>query len=60
MYFLLKGILTQISLAGWLGFFLKTGIVMVVFNFMMVLVFGRTAIFKELLVMAKGLAAKQR
>lgn len=48
-----------VSIAGWLGVILKAGIVTVIFNGLMISVFFRTKIFKELLQSVKQLVSRK-
>lgn len=48
-----------VSIAGWLGVILKAGIVTVIFNGLMISVFFRTKIFKELLQSVKKLVSRK-
>ena len=48
-----------VSIAGWLGVILKAGIVTVIFNGLMISVFFRTKIFKELLQSVNQLVSRK-
>lgn len=48
-----------VTISGWLGVIIKTLIVTVVFNFIMIIVFYRTKMFKDLLNMAKNLIKRR-
>ncbi len=47
-----------VALSGWLGVIIKATIVTIIFNALMIIIFSRTQMFKELVISVKGIVSR--